>query len=115
MRAANEESSASGRSDAWSRLVLILLVVAAVGGCTGEAKVEQEVVRPVKVAVIGTATLGRALSYSGVARSRIESALGFRVPGKIVERTINVGDRVEVGQVIARLDDTDLKLAENAA
>ena len=48
-------------------------------------------------------------------RPRIESALGFRVPGKIVERSVNVGDRVEVGQVIARLDETDLKLAENSA
>jgi multidrug efflux system membrane fusion protein len=41
--------------------------------------------------------------------------MGFRVAGKIVERAINVGDRVKVGQVIARLDDTDLKLAENSA
>ena len=32
-----------------------------------------------------------------------------------MERLVNVGDRVEVGQVIARLDDTDLKLTENAA
>jgi RND family efflux transporter MFP subunit len=55
------------------------------------------------------------LTYSGVVRPRIESALGFRVPGKIVARVVNVGDRVEVGQVIARLDETDLKLAETAA
>ena len=48
-------------------------------------------------------------------RPRIESALGFRVPGKIVERAVNVGDRIEVDQVIARLDETDLKLAENSA
>jgi RND family efflux transporter MFP subunit len=37
------------------------------------------------------------------------------VAGKIVERSVNVGDRVEVGQVIARLDETDLILAENSA
>ena len=68
-----------------------------------------------KVAVVAPATQGRTLTYSGVVRPRIESALGFRVAGKIVERAVNVGDRVEVGQVIARLDETDLKLAENAA
>jgi RND family efflux transporter MFP subunit len=50
-----------------------------------------------------------------VVRPRIESARGFRVPGKIVTRVVNVGDRVEVGQVIARLDETDLRLAETAA
>jgi multidrug efflux system membrane fusion protein len=37
------------------------------------------------------------------------------VPGKIVERLVNVGDRVEVDQVIARLDDTDLQLTERSA
>src|SRR5262249_8301986 len=58
---------------------------------------------------------GHTLTYSGVVRPRIESALGFRVPGKIVERTVNVGDRVEIDQVIARLDDTDLKLAASSA
>jgi RND family efflux transporter MFP subunit len=48
-------------------------------------------------------------------RPRIESPIGFRVAGKIVQRAVNVGDRVAVGQLIARLDDTDLKLAENSA
>ena len=32
-----------------------------------------------------------------------------------MERAVNVGDRVDVGQLIARLDETDLKLAENSA
>ena len=84
-------------------------------GCKGEAAVQEEAVRPVKVAVVAAAAQGRTLTYSGVVRPRIESALGFRVAGKIVERSVNVGDRVEVDQVIARLDETDLKLAENSA
>ncbi len=37
-------------------------------------------------------------------------ALGFRLPGKLVERLVEVGDRVTAGQVIARLDDTDARL-----
>jgi len=45
----------------------------------------------------------------------VESALGFRVSGKIIARSVNVGDRIEMEQTIARVDDTDLKLAENAA
>ena len=90
-------------------------IAATVAGCKGEAAVQEQVVRPVKVAVVAPATQGRTLTYSGVVRPRIESALGFRVPGKIVARVVNVGDRVEVGQVIARLDETDLKLAETAA
>jgi RND family efflux transporter MFP subunit len=93
-----------------------LLIVAAVAGCKGEAAVKEEaVVRPVKVVTVSAAPDGRTLTYSGVVRARIESSIGFRVGGKIVERAVNVGDRVKVGQLIARLDDTDLKLAENSA
>jgi multidrug efflux system membrane fusion protein len=69
----------------------------------------------VKVAIVAAAPEARTLTFSGVVRPRIESNLGFRVGGKIVERAANVGDRVKVGQVIARLDDTDLKLAEASA
>jgi RND family efflux transporter MFP subunit len=98
-----------------SQLVLLLPLLAILGGCQSEARVDDEAVRPVKIAVVEAAARGRTLTYSGVVRPRIESAVGFRVAGKIVERTVNVGDRVEVGQEIARLDDTDLKLGENSA
>jgi membrane fusion protein, multidrug efflux system len=112
---ANRLLSFSTRKPAWSRTALVLLLVAVVAGCKGEAKVQDEIVRPVKVFVVRAAAGDHTLTYAGVVRPRIESALGFRVPGKIVQRTVNVGDRVEIGQVIARLDDTDLKLAENSA
>lgn len=108
MRPANKKSW-------WQGVALVLPLIAILGGCKGEAKVEQEIVRPVRVAVAGEAVRGHALTYSGVVRPRIESALGFRVAGKIVERFVNAGDRVESGQVIARLDDTDLQLAANSA
>jgi len=100
---------------ALTRAALLLSLAALLAGCGSEAKVSQEVVRPVKVAIAGEATHGRTLIYSGVVRPRIESSVGFRVAGKIIERLVNVGDRVEADQVIARLDDTDLRLAENSA
>jgi RND family efflux transporter MFP subunit len=96
-------------------ILVILGIAGTIAGCKGEAAVQEQVVRPVKVAVVAPATQGRTLTYSGVVRPRIEGVLGFRVPGKIVARVVNVGDRVEVGQVIARLDETDLKLGETAA
>ncbi|MBO0763480.1 MAG: efflux RND transporter periplasmic adaptor subunit [Hyphomicrobiaceae bacterium] len=99
-----------------ARRLAVLAITAALAGCRGEAAPEEaEVVRPVKVATVAAAPDGRTLSYSGVVRARVESNIGFRVGGKIVERAVNVGDRVKVGQLIARLDDTDLKLAENSA
>src|SRR5512145_866187 len=98
-----------------ARRLAVLGIAALAAGCKGGAAVEEEVVRPVKVAVVAAAPSGRTLTYSGVVRPRVESAIGFRVGGKIVERAVNVGDRVKVGQPVARLDDTDLKLAEASA
>lgn len=54
-------------------------------------------------------------SYAGEVRSREESVLSFRVPGKISQRLVNVGDRVTANQPLARLDATDADLNLNAA
>jgi multidrug efflux system membrane fusion protein len=98
------------------RAIISLLGVALLAaGCKGEAAVRDQMARPVKVAVVAAVPPERSLSFSGVVRPRIESALGFRVPGKIVARLVNVGDHIQVNQAIARLDETDLKLAENSA
>ncbi len=48
-------------------------------------------------------------------RARYETDLGFRVAGKIVTRIVNVGDRVAVGDVVARLDPEDLRLQVESA
>jgi RND family efflux transporter MFP subunit len=108
-------AQAAGRRARIAGLAALLGLAALVSGCKGEASVQKETVRPVKVAVVARAAGSRVLTYSGVVRPRIESALGFRVPGKIVARSVNVGDKIDVGREIARLDETDLKLAENAA
>jgi RND family efflux transporter MFP subunit len=53
-------------------------------------------------------------SFTGVVGARVESALGFRVPGKIVERLVDDGERVTAGQPLMRIDETDLRLALTA-
>jgi RND family efflux transporter MFP subunit len=45
----------------------------------------------------------------------VESRLGFRVSGKLVERHVEAGQAVRGGQVLARLDPQDLKLGQEAA
>src|SRR5262249_4976570 len=74
-----------------SLLVLSLLLAAcqapAAPAAPPAASARAEIVRPVKVAVVGAGDAGRVLNYSGVVRPRIESALGFRVPGKVGGRT----------------------------
>ncbi|KIQ05601.1 hemolysin secretion protein D [Agrobacterium tumefaciens] len=58
-----------------------------------------------------TATGAAERSFTGTVAPRVQSNLGFRVPGKIVERMIDVGQQVQQGQPLMRIDETDLKLA----
>ncbi|MCZ7449296.1 efflux RND transporter periplasmic adaptor subunit [Agrobacterium rhizogenes] len=53
-------------------------------------------------------------SFTGTVASRVQSNLGFRVPGKIVERMVDVGQQVRRGQPLMRIDETDLQLALTA-
>ncbi|MDK9697845.1 MAG: efflux RND transporter periplasmic adaptor subunit [Siculibacillus sp.] len=93
-----------------------LLLATALGGCREEeVAAAPDHVRPVKTLTIAAADETRTIRFSGSVRARVETALGFRVPGKIAERRVDIGGRVEPGQVLARLDPTDLELALKAA
>ncbi|RRI05024.1 efflux RND transporter periplasmic adaptor subunit [Mesorhizobium tamadayense] len=54
---------------------------------------------------------GSERGFTGIVGARVQSNLGFRVPGKIVERLVDVGQEVKAGQPLMRIDDTDLRLA----
>src|SRR3954454_3551594 len=71
--------------------------------------------RPVQVQRVSFSTGTAAREFVGVVRARYETDLGFRVAGKIVSRVVNVGDKVRVGEVIARIDSQDLKLQVESA
>jgi len=47
---------------------------------------------------------GLHASFAGEVRARSESALGFRVGGKIASRLVDIGQEVKAGQVLAVLD-----------
>lgn len=74
-----------------------------------------KLVRTLKVGAGATATDGADRSYSGEVRARIETTLGFRVAGKIVERRVDLGQSVKAGQVLARLDPADAGLQATQA
>jgi RND family efflux transporter MFP subunit len=50
-------------------------------------------------------------AFTGVISARVQSNLGFRVPGKVIERLVDTGETVRAGQPLMRLDQTDLDLA----
>ena len=71
--------------------------------------------RPVQVERVAFESENAAREFVGVVRARYETDLGFRVAGKIVDRVVNVGDRIRLGDVVARLDPQDLKLQVESA
>jgi RND family efflux transporter MFP subunit len=53
-------------------------------------------------------------SFTGIVAARVQSDLGFRVPGKVLERLVDAGQSVKLGQPLMRIDPTDLRLAMRA-
>jgi RND family efflux transporter MFP subunit len=49
--------------------------------------------------------------FTGVVAARVQSNLGFRVPGKIIRRLVDVGQQVTAGQALMQIDESDLRLA----
>jgi RND family efflux transporter MFP subunit len=93
---------------------LLLVAAMALTACSRPAPVA-EPVRAVKVMTVQRGSLLANQEFSGEVRPRIESRLGFRVAGKLVRREAELGQRVKAGQVLARLDPQDYRLAADAA
>lgn len=94
----------------------VALTVASFVAVSGQTKNESVTVRlpVVRAARVAPADLGGP-RFTGVVHARYESALGFRVSGKILERLVDPGVRVRKAQPLMRLDPTDFALALKAA
>lgn len=64
----------------------------------------------VRAAIVQEAAVA-SRSFTGIVAARVQSDLGFRVSGKVLERLVNSGQSVKRGQPLMRIDSVDLKLA----
>jgi RND family efflux transporter MFP subunit len=69
---------------------------------------------PIVRLVMAARVTGSERSFTGTIGAKVQSNLGFRVAGKIVERLVNVGQQVKAGQPLMRIDESDLRLALTA-
>jgi len=95
-------------------LLLAVLLSALVSGC-GKQAAAPEPVRAVRTQVVSASAASTSHEYAAEVKARVESRLSFRVNGQLLSRSVNLGDQVKAGQVLARIDAQDLKLAEAAA
>ena len=92
---------------------LVLLIMLSLAAC--EKKVESEEVRPVRSLVVEAHLSGERIALTGQLHARDETKLAFRLSGKLIERSVTVGDTVKAGQIVARLDAVTERHARNAA
>jgi RND family efflux transporter MFP subunit len=102
----------------YSRLLAgasLALVAVALAGCNDSVALKAPPSRPVLVATAHYDAESPERSFVGTIRPRIETDMGFRVPGKVAKRLVEVGQTVDVGQPLATLDEVDLKLQAEQA
>ncbi len=93
----------------------VLAVAASALAACGDARPVEEPLRPVLAQKVVPGAAATREVYSGEVRARHEADLGFRIGGKLVSRQVDAGARVVRGQVLARLDPVDAKLAAESA
>lgn len=95
-------------------LLSAALLSALLSGC-GKQPAAPEPERAVRTQLVSAGSASASHEYAAEVKPRIESRLSFRVSGKLLSRSVNLGDTVKPGQALARIDAQDLKLAEAAA
>lgn len=87
------------------RIAVVLLAAAPVlAACQRETESQAPEVRPVRTVLATREKAGEKVVLTGQIEAQNEAAMAFRIGGRMIERPVNVGDRVEAGQVLARLD-----------
>jgi RND family efflux transporter MFP subunit len=96
------------RSTATLRLIMVAVAVMVIAACKPEEAPDDEVqARPVRTVEVTEKTLGNTVTLAGTIESQVQVDLAFRIGGRLEDRLTAVGDHVEAGQLMARLDPSD--------
>jgi RND family efflux transporter MFP subunit len=90
-------------------------IAISLAGCDDSVAERAAPSRPVLVATVHYEAESPERSFVGTIKPRIEADMGFRVPGKVARRLVDVGQTVDVDQPLATLDEVDLKLQAEQA
>lgn len=82
--------------------------------CGNQTPPDPRTEAPLVRAVTVQGAVDGSRSFTGTIAARVQSDLGFRVSGKVLERLVDTGQTVKRGQPLMRIDAVDLKLAARA-
>jgi RND family efflux transporter MFP subunit len=83
--------------------------------CRPEADTSAPEARPVRTVTAAKQEAGTPVIMTGRIEAQDQAAIGFRISGRMIERPVNVGDRIEAGQIIGRLEPQNEENALRAA
>lgn len=99
------------RSPALLSLSVLSLALAA---CSSKPEPDPRTKQPLVRVETVHAGASETRTFTGTVQARVESDLGFRVAGKVLERLVDAGQQVKRGQPLLRIDPADLDLAASA-
>ena len=94
-------------------LAIVVIAALALAGCKKEEEAAAPP-RPVLSLVVAPSALP-GTRFAGTVQAKVQAALGSRVAGRLVSRSVHVGDLVQKGDVLAVLDATAYELAVRSA
>lgn len=93
---------------------LICVLPFALVACGEKTQIDPRTEAPLVRVAIAQAATPAPRSFTGTVAARVQSDLGFRVAGKVLQRLVDTGQAVKRGQPLMRIDPVDLKLAAHA-
>jgi len=96
-------------------VILILIIGGRIFNDIFSNKPVAKTIPIVRTITVGKSSTENIFQYPGEVRGRYESNLAFQVAGKIVSRSVNLGDRVTAGQVLMQIDPKDITQTVNAS
>ena len=100
------------------KLILLANIVAlslAAGGCDRSEPEPVVELRPVRSIVVTTSGSESVYSFSGSTRAELDSTLSFRVAGNITENLVDLGQKVEAGELLSWIDPKDYEVQQQEA
>lgn len=92
-----------------------MVLCAFVAACREQEQAAEPAIRPVRTQVVAITDAKNPGSAVGEIKPRYETNIGFRLPGKLAARLVDVGQMVGKGEIIARLESTNEQTAVSIA
>ncbi len=107
--------STLGRSARHGLAAVAVASGALLAGCQRQIEAPPPEIRPVRAMTVDKLAAGTTVKLTGTVQAQTEINQSFRIDGRLIDRTVDVGDTVRPGQLIARLDPQNEESALQAA